>query len=89
MRNEIYKKAIAHFGIKSQLLMAVEEMAELQKALLKYLRDPMNKENDQNILEELADVEITIEQVKLFFHCENEVSKIKEEKIKRLEGLLR
>lgn len=34
----LYEEAVEHFGEKAQILQTVEEMAELTKALLKYIR---------------------------------------------------
>ena len=73
------------WGEKAQIMMCVEEMSELTKALCKYKR--FNKEQSspeikQNILEEIADVLNTAEQMKYYFG-EEEVEKIRREKIER------
>lgn len=49
-----------HYGEEHQMLKAVEEMAELTQAIIKYLDDPA-KWND--LIEELADVLIMVEQL--------------------------
>lgn len=48
----------------NQLIVAIEELSELQKELCKFFRD---KFNINNIIEELADVIIMLEQVKIYF----------------------
>ena len=75
-----YKKLIEKFGAKNQIIVAIEELSELQKELCKYLRD---KTNIRNISEEIADVEIMLEQLKLIFENETPVSIEKEYKLAR------
>ena len=61
---EILKKAINTYGINSQLDMAVEEMSELTKEICKKKR---GKDNHSEIMEEMADVYIMLEQLKMIF----------------------
>ena len=68
-----------HYGRKPQLEMLQEECAELIQAVSKYNRG----KSFDNIAEEIADVEIMIEQIKYLFLCGNEVEQIKVEKIAR------
>ena len=75
-----YKKLIQKFGEKIQIIVAIEELSELQKELCKYLRD---KTNIRNISEEMADVEIMLEQLKLIFENETPVSIEKNYKLAR------
>ena len=75
-----YKKLIEKFGAKNQIIVAIEELSELQKELCKYLR---YKTNIRNISEEIADVEIMLEQLKLIFENETPVSIEKEYKLAR------
>lgn len=49
---EVYKQMINKYGKKAQMLIAVEEMSELQKEILKFLRGRCNQ---QNIAEELEE----------------------------------
>lgn len=82
---QAYKKFLDEWGYDAQSLMCIEEMSELTKALCKYKR--FNKEQSspeikQNILEEIADVLNTAEQMKYYFG-EEEVEKIRREKIER------
>ena len=80
-----YKKFLDGWGYDAQSLMCIEEMSELTKALCKYKRFGKEKASDeikQNILEEIADVLNTVEQMKYYFG-EEEVEKIRKEKIER------
>lgn len=63
---------INSYGTKSQEDVAIEEMAELQKAILKHRRYTGN-ETRAEIIDEIADVEIMIEQLKIIFSCKKEV----------------
>ena len=76
----IYKEAIELFGELSQKIMVIEEMSELVKELCKELRD---RGNVENIADELADVEITLAQIKMIYGIEESVKKHKDFKLKR------
>lgn len=83
---EIYKRAIETYGKDAQLKMAIEEMAELTQAICKSFRC---NDNIENIIEEIADVEIMLAQIKLIFEINENVMCIKQvEKIRRLEERL-
>ena len=60
----IFKKALAHYGPEAQIKMLYEEMAELQLAVCKHGR---GADNLDNIAEELADVGIMLDQMRLLF----------------------
>ena len=83
---ELYKKAIEAWGNASQLLMAVEEMAELTQAISHLLRG--RKNNKSEIIEELADVEVMCEQLRVIIDKNDKIDKIKEEKLARLSEML-
>ena len=80
---ELLKRAVNHFGGEMQIVIMMEEMAELIQALSKRLRG-----DDSNINEEMADVEIMLSQMKLYLGNTEEVKTIKEEKLKRLKERL-
>lgn len=85
---EILIQAIQVYGVDSQIDMCIEECSELIKALLKFRRNlkcnsKNGKELTQNVLEEIADVEIMAEQMELIFG-RMEVQKVREYKIGRL-----
>ena len=63
----IYEAAVQRFGEQAQILIAVEEMAELTKALLKYIRYGGVREVLDSIAEERADVEIMLNQLHVIF----------------------
>ncbi len=78
--SNVYKELIKKYGDK-QLIVAVEELSELQKELCKALRGKPNKEN---IIEEFADVLIMLDQVKIYFKIEDdEIRDIIDQKIER------
>lgn len=84
---DIYEKAKNKWGYKSQINMCIEEMSELIQAFMK--ADRKYKEYDtfysrvDAIREEIADVEIMIEQMKLIFD-EHKIEEIKSKKLMRL-----
>lgn len=79
-----FLKAIARYGAEVQEGVAQEECAELIQAISKKHRG-----KPHNIAEEIADVEIMLEQLKIINDCENEVKEIRKQKTKRLaENLL-
>ena len=80
----IYNKMIEKYGQKDQMLIAVEECSELQKAILKFLRGRCNQ---IEIAEEMADVEIMLEQLKIMFNNKEEIEYFKKQKIMRTSKL--
>ena len=90
IQRSILKEAINTFGISNQIDVAVEEMSELTKELCKinrHLRENMielYKEDYNALCEEMADVIIMLEQLKLIFSNEVEVEHYMDKKINRL-----
>jgi ABC-type Na+ transport system ATPase subunit NatA len=84
-KKDIYNKAKATCGIDAQVTKAVEELAELQKELCKFLLDDGNMEH---IAEEIADVKIMVEQIELILECKWQVKEHKRAKIQRLSDRL-
>ena len=78
---EILKKAIDTYGTEMQLVVACEELSELQKEICKSLR---GRDNLPAIAEEIADVEIMLEQLKIIFNCSCDVGIVRQEKLERL-----
>ena len=68
-REEIEGQAIRTYGEQPQVDMAIEEMSELTKALLKHRRNEDMSVNRRlnNILEEIADVQIMLDQMRLLY----------------------
>lgn len=59
---KIYQQAVKHFGRLNQVIKAIEECGELVQALARWAEgEPVIG----NIAEEIADVEIMLEQVKV------------------------
>lgn len=85
---EVFEQAIEHYGDKHQLIKCLEEMAELSKAICKYF-DCTDKRMEPIILdaidEEMADVEIMLEQLHLIFNNDEQIASRRKEKIERLE----
>lgn len=69
-----------HYGKKSQMLISIEEMSELTKEICKYER---YENNEQKIIDEIADVEIMIEQLKCLFDVHSEVDERIDYKLRR------
>jgi len=84
-KHSIYKKCLDRWGIDSQLLMAVEEMTELQTELLHCIR---GRGDLKKVSEEIADVMITLEQVLYIYALKSSVNKNIEIKMNRLESIL-
>lgn len=81
MDKQIIARGIEKFG-NNQLIVAIEELSELQKELCKYFR---GKPNLNHITEELSDVMIMCETIKQFFNInENDIEKIMSEKLERI-----
>ena len=78
----ICEMAVKHYGMQSQIDVAIEEMAELTKALLKTRR--VGGGSVSSVAEEIADVQIMLEQLKIIFDCDNEVSVYRVKKLSRL-----
>lgn len=75
MENKI-RKILLHYGNLKQKRKAVEELAELIIAVA--------KDERQGVLEEIADSEIVISQLKKMYFIDNEeVEEIKEAKLER------
>lgn len=78
----ICSKVIDKFKPSSQVIKAMEEMAELTQALSKFLLD-----KEHNVEEEIADVEIMLTQLKIMFDMQG-IENWKEYKLNRLKELL-
>lgn len=88
MRTEPLQKAIDTWGIYLQLIIAVEEMTEPNKELLKIIRYS-NADNISSLIEEISDVYIMLETIKIGFDIPEKTIQDKiAEKIKRLEKRL-
>lgn len=79
---DVYINAINTYGTDEQIRMIYEEMCELGVALSKYHRDP-GMETVRDVQEEIADVQIMLEQAKEMFG-RAEVEWFLQEKTERL-----
>lgn len=83
--SKVLQRALDTYGSLPQIVMVFEEMSELQKELCKYLR---GKYSPANIAEEIADVEIMLEQMKMLFCCADDVRAGRRRKVARLKKRL-
>ena len=86
MIDPVLKRALKTWGEQPQMLMVVEEMSELMKEILKNIS--RKKDNIDAIIEETADVEIMLEQLKENYNIWSKVENYKANKIKLLEKRL-
>lgn len=84
---ELFKSAIAKFGVEHQIAIFTEECAETLAAMSKYRR----KHAGSNVVvEELVDLSIMIAQMRLIYDpLDTEFAAIYNYKIKQLEKLLK
>ena len=81
MSNKVLEAAVRYYGKYSQVDQLFEEMAELTKELSKNNR---GSDNVSSIAEEIADVEIMLDQMKILFNCSREVNLWRAYKVERL-----
>lgn len=81
MNDELLNKAIHTYGKEAQTDMMIEEMSELTKALLKYRRNPNGEKVLDDIKEEMADVQIMLDQMIIIY---GDIGKQRNCKLKRL-----
>lgn len=77
---EFAKQIIEKFG-DLQLIIACEELSELQKEICKYLR---GKGDIEHITEEMADVQLMLDELKVFFNIsQDDLYRVKRKKVLR------
>ena len=82
----VLSKTIVKNGIKLQSVIAMEECSELIKEISKFIRGKGNKDN---LVEEMADVLIVIEQLKMMYAISpQELGEMVGKKVNRLKGRL-
>lgn len=82
----LYRRLFANSRSK-QIIIAIEEMSELQKELCKLLR--YEDYNKRNVEEELADVSIMLEQIMVVLNIKHStIANIREEKLHRTRARL-
>lgn len=84
-QEEELNQIIKTYGANAQIDMMIEEMSELTKALLKLRRDKGEHTIllRNNVIDELADVEIMCRQMEILFKAEGAVAEIILYKINR------
>lgn len=86
--DETLFQAIQQFGFDKQALVAVEELSELQKEILKSVNRKQN--NRDHLKEELVDVLIMLRQLILIYDfMPDELNTVATEKMERLKGYLK
>lgn len=78
---DVYQRVVHTYGETSRLILTIEEMSELTKELSKHIR---GRNNMSAICEEMADVEIMLEQLKIVFNNRAAVDYHKAHKLQRL-----
>ena len=79
---DIYYRALKTWGKNPQMLQVIEEMSELMKEILKNVN--RGKDNISEIIEETADVEIMLEQLKCCYNIKQEVEDYKKQKLLKI-----
>ncbi len=84
---ELYRQAYEKWD-DAQFAMVCEECAELIQAVSKFWRDPSSEHID-NLVEEIADVQIMAEQLEAMLDCSLRVRRVRRKKLRRLKKLLK
>lgn len=81
---ELYKACLEKWGERLQTDMLIEEMAELTQAIIKHRRSKgkTTLDNFKNLLEEIADVDLMLGQLK--FMVQGQTAEIQEYRIKKI-----
>lgn len=81
-----YERAVAVWGKDAQMLQVIEEMSELTKEILKNVN--RKKDNLAELIEETADVEIMLEQLKCCCGIHRQVEDYKASKLLKIDERL-
>lgn len=65
---EVYDRCLQLWGLDSQLTLTVEELVELAQAILHLRRNVKQIESIEHFAEELADVELMLDEMKYYFN---------------------
>ncbi len=85
INKDVLAKAIKKYGVEKQLLVCMEEPAELIQAISKAERYPEDSTRMQDLIEEMADVTICLEYLKLIYNIrQEEVDEWINRKVKRI-----
>ena len=81
-----FERALKAWGKEPQMLQLIDEMSELTIEILKNIN--RKKDNINELIEETADVEIMLEQLKICYNIADAVTKYKTEKLKKIDQRL-
>ena len=81
-----FERTLKVWGKEPQMMQVIEEMSELIKEILKNIN--RKKDNINELIEETADVEIMLEQLKICYNISNQVAAYKTEKLKKIDQRL-
>ena len=84
-RAKVYANALDTYGITGQLLKALEELTEVQLEIYRILE---GRPDIRHLAEEVADATIMLEQIRLFFGINEEVCKVMDAKVLKLQYLI-
>ena len=84
-RAQVYAMALDKFGADKQLVVAIEEMSEVQKEICKTIRGEVDL---MHLAEEVADATIMLEQLRLMFGINGEVCTVMDSKVERLRQII-
>ena len=82
---EVLEAALSAYGSEIQRVVAIEELSELQKELCKSLRGQTDR---RHIAEEIADVQIMLEQMMIHYELHYDVVAWRWKKVDRLRNRL-
>lgn len=80
-RKEVYLEAVLRHGLPEQMIVAIEELSEVQKEICKVMR---GKGSMEHLAEEIADATIMLEQLRLFYGLNDKVCEQMDAKLVRL-----
>ena len=83
---DTYERALKTWGKEAQMLQVIEEMSELTKEILKNIN--RGKNNVSEIIEETADVEIMLRQLKVCYGIDKQVEAYKKEKLQTKKNII-
>jgi hypothetical protein len=86
---KVCHQAIAIWGKEKQMDMAIEELSELTKAIVKYRRHNYVPVWRIKTVEEVADVELMCRQLRIMLTNPTEYARIKNSKVENLEAIIR
>ena len=85
-RKKTYLNALIGFGQTAQSVVAIEELSECQKEICKFLRGGGDR---LHLAEEIADATIMLEQLRIMYGVNEDVCRIMDEKVERLDKKLK